>query len=308
MMLSTRLSRRWLRSVIEALPVSCESLNRLALLAEKVFVWPGIPISEVIASKIQEQYSKEFRNHMKLSLMRSLTVAAVLFSAAALAQTGGSTPALPTAPGAAGDPPEATIPTGTKIGTINVEGAIFASNEGQRDFDALSKKLEPKQNELKGKSDEIDGLKKQLNTQGDKLNDDAKAALLKQIDTRQKALERDAQDAQDDARNQENEIAQRILQKMAPLIVDYAKNNGFGLIIDASQSNQWPNGPVLWNSGSMDITKPIVEAYNAKSGVPQQPKPAATTGAKPAGGASKPAAPATRPAAPATKPATPPSN
>jgi outer membrane protein len=267
-------------------------------------VWLGISISEVIASQIQEQYSKEFRNHMKLTLMRSLT-ATVLFSAAAFAQTSGGSPAaLPAAPGSAGDPAGVASPGGTKIGTINVEGAIFLSNEGQRDFDVLSKKLEPRQNELKAKNDEIDSLKKQLNTQGDKLNDEAKAALAKQIETKQKALERDAQDAQEDARNQENEVAQRILQKMAPLIVDYAKNNGFGLIIDASQSNQWPNGPVLWNSMTMDITRPVVDAYNIKSGVPAQPKPAAaTTTTKPAGGAtSKPAAPA------ATKPSTPPTN
>jgi outer membrane protein len=297
MILSTRLSRRWLRSVIEALPVSCESLNRLALLAEKVFVWPGIPISEVIASKIQEQYSKEFRNHMKLTLMRSLTVVAVLFSAAALAQTGGSA-ALPAAPGAASDPPEATTPTGTKIGTINVEGAIIASNEGQRDFEALSKKLEPKQNELKGRNDEIEGLKKQLIAQGDKLNEDAKAALQKQIDTKQKALERDAQDARDDASSQESEIAQRILQKMAPMIDEYVKKNGFALIIDSSQNNSWPNGPVFWNTGALDITKQVVEAYNIKSGVPPPVKPAAATGTRSSGSATKPSAPATKPSAP----------
>jgi outer membrane protein len=238
---------------------------------------------------------------MKLTLMRSLTAAAMLFSAAAMAQTSGGSPAaLPAAPSSASDPVAAPGATGTKIGTINVEGAIFASNEGQRDFDALGKKLEPRQTELKGKNDEIEGLKKQLNTQGDKLNDETKSSLTKQIETKQKALERDAQDAQEDARNQENEIAQRILAKMAPMIVDYAKNNGFALIIDASQSNQWPNGPVLWNSGALDITKPVVDAYNVKSGVAAPAKPATSTGARPAGsaGTSKPAAPA------ATKPST----
>jgi len=237
--------------------------------------------------------------------MRSLTAAAVLFSAAALAQTnGGSSAALPAAP-SAGDPPAVTGATGSKIGNINVEGAIFASNEGQRDFDTLSKKLEPRQNELKAKNEEIDGLKKQLNTQGDKLNEEAKNSLTKQIETKQKALERDAQDAQEDARNQENEIAQRILQKMAPMIVDYAKNNGFALIIDASTNNQWPNGPVLWNSGTLDITKPVVDAYNAKSGVPAPVRPAGATGAKPTGSA-KPSTPgATKPSTTApTKPST----
>jgi len=32
--------------------------------------------------------------------------------------------------------------TGTKVGTISIEGAIFGSNEGRRDIDALTKKLE----------------------------------------------------------------------------------------------------------------------------------------------------------------------
>ena len=44
------------------------------------------------------------------------------------------------------------------------------------------------------------------------------------------------QDARDDAQNQQNEIAQRILQKMGPMLVKYAADNGFGVIIDTSQS------------------------------------------------------------------------
>ena len=65
-------------------------------------------------------------------------------SVAALAQNA----ALPAAPSAAANnaaAPVATSATGTRMGTINVEQAIFATNEGQRDFEALSKKLEPKQ-------------------------------------------------------------------------------------------------------------------------------------------------------------------
>jgi len=220
-----------------------------------------------------------------------------------LAQTGSASAALPPAPSAAvptTTAPSVTSATGTQMGTINVEQAIFASNEGQRDFDALSKKLEPKQNELKTLNDDVDNLKKQLNTQGDKLNDQARATLVKQIEQKQKSLERSVQDARDDAQNQQNEIAQRILQKMAPLLVKYAADNGFGVIIDTS--NPWPNGPVLWAGPAVDITKPVVEAYNAQSGVPAPAKPVAAP--KPTGSATKPAtAPSTKPAVPpATKP------
>ena len=243
---------------------------------------------------------------MKLKFVCSLIAAAALTSCAAFAQAGGSSAALPSAPGTASDPPSAATGVGgAKIGAINVEQAIFASNEGQRDFEALSKKLQPKQDELKKQNDDIEALKKQLTATG--TTDEAKGNLNRQIETKQKSLERQVQDAQEDARNQENEIAQRILQKMAPLIVKYATDNGFGMIIDTSTNNQWPSGPVLWHGTSLDITKPVVDAYNTQSGVPAPQRPAGSPsgslGSKPAG--TKPATTTKPPAttAPGTTPA-----
>jgi len=225
---------------------------------------------------------------MTTKLARVFFAAVILLSGLAVAQSGGSSDALPAAPSAANSPASTPAPTGSKMGTINIEQAIYASNEGQRDFEALSKKLEPKQSELKNMNDEVESLKKQLNTGGDKLTDDARGTLVKQIEQKQKALERAVQDARDDAQNQQNEIAQRILQKMAPIIIKYAGDNGYGLIVDTS--NPWPQGPVLWAGPGVDITKPIVDSYNVQSGVPAPAKPAAkpaTTGAM-----TKPATPA----------------
>jgi Skp family chaperone for outer membrane proteins len=230
---------------------------------------------------------------MTSKLARLLTFAAFVLSVTALAQTGSSAAALPSAPSS---PPTAVVGAGAKIGTINIEQAIFASNEGQREFEQLSKKLEPKQTELKSRNDELDSLKKQLQAQSDKLNDDARNTLVKQIDQKQKSFDRDVQDARDDAQNQQNEIAQRILQKMAPLLSNYAKENGYGLILDTS--NPWPQGPVIMAGPPFDITKTIVEAYNAQSGVAAptaSSRPAATHAAAkpatPAGGTAKPATP-----------------
>jgi len=233
---------------------------------------------------------------MKRKLARFLLATIFVFSVAALAQSASTDPALPAAPSPAATTPDTTVAagTGSKIGTINIEQAIFASNEGQRDFEALSKKLEPKQTELKSMNDEVESLKKQLSNQGDKLNEDSRGTLVKQVEEKQKRLERSVQDARDDAQSQQNEIAQRILQKMAPIIVKYAGDKGFGLIMDTS--NPWPQGPVLWAGPSVDITKAIVEAYNSQSGVPAPTKPVTT---KPAGATSRPAAPAG-----GTKPAT----
>jgi outer membrane protein len=215
-----------------------------------------------------------------------------LFALAQADQAAGTPAATPTpnAPSAAAA--AAAKATGTKVGTINIEQAIFASNEGRRDFDALAKKFEPKQNELKGSADEIDSLKKQLNAQQDKLNEEARDKLMKQIETKQKSFDRFTQDAQEDFQNQQGEIGNKILTKMAPLIVKYASENGYGMILDTSQ--QWPRGPVIWYGPAVDITQPIVEAFNVQSGVP-----APAAGSTP----TKPVKPATtKPAAPATKP------
>jgi outer membrane protein len=213
---------------------------------------------------------------MKPKFVCSLMAVVAMLFASAFAQTGSNSPAaLPSAPGIANDPPSLTAnATGTKIVAINVEQAIFASNEGQRDMDALSKKFEPKSNELKSQNDELETLKKKLNT----ANDDTKPELQRQVEVKQKALDRAAQDAREDFQTQQNEIGQRILQKMAPIIMKYATDNGLGMIVDTSQP--WPQGFVLWAGPSMDITKAVVEAYNAQSGIAP---PAPKAGAKPAG-------------------------
>ena len=235
---------------------------------------------------------------MKSKFTRSLLAMAFVISVGALAQTG-SAAANPAAAPAAAAP--AATGTGTKIGTISMEQAIFATNEGRRDFEALGKKLEPKQNELKGQNDEIESLKKQLNTQGDKLNEEARANLVKQIETKQKTLDRQLQDAREDAQNQQNEIAQRILQKLGPVLIKYATDNGFGMIVDTSQP--WPQSPVVWWGESVDVTKPVVDVYNSQSGV--APPPATAAPAKPVG-AAKPAGNGVKPTTPPVKPAAPP--
>jgi outer membrane protein len=230
---------------------------------------------------------------MTSKLLRSLLAIAVFSMISAWAQT--TTAAAPAA--AATSPATAPAPTpmatggGTKIGTINIEQAVVGTNEGQRDFEALRKKLEPKQNELKSQNDELEGMQKQLQTQGDKLNEEARATLVKQIESKKKSFDRSVQDAQEDAQNQQKEIFQRILQKMAPVIVKHAQESGFAMIVDTS--NPWPQSPILWYGDGGDITKAVVDLYNTQSGVPA-PAPAGATGARPA--APKPVAP---------KPATP---
>lgn len=187
-------------------------------------------------------------------------------------------------PAAAGQAPapQQNLGTGSKVGVIDMQEAVLGTNEGQRDFAALNKKFEPRRTELQGLNTEIETLKKQLNDQGPKLSADARASLVKSIDTKTKALQRSAEDSQNEYNQQRDEISQRILQKVAPIITKYTADNGYGLIIDASVP--WPQGPVVLATPTMNITKAVVDVYNQQSGIPAPPK-----------AETKPAAPAVKP-------------
>ena len=186
---------------------------------------------------------------------------------------------------------QAAAATGSKIGIVNMQEAILACNEGQRDFGALQKKFEPKRDEIKRLNDEVDGLQKQLDTQGDKLNDEARAKLVKDIADKKKSLQRVYEDATAEFQAQQGEVANKIGSKMLEVLNKYGEANGYAVILDVSTQNS----PVLWAPATTNISPQIVEQYNTVSGVPAQPAPA---GAKP--GAAKPAAPKpTTPAKPA---------
>src|ERR1700688_797141 len=105
---------------------------------------------------------------MTRKFARFLLATVFILSYAVLCLNKRADPPLPAAPSAPATTPDPTVAsTGSKIGTINIEQAIFASNEGQRDFETLSKKLEPKQTEAQNMNDEVESLKKHLTTQGD---------------------------------------------------------------------------------------------------------------------------------------------
>lgn len=244
---------------------------------------------------------------MKRKFAPVVVLFAVILSLAALAQTG-TAAAAPAAAAPASAPAAATTTTVAginKVGIINIQGAILASNEGRRDLEALDKKFDPKRTELQNLSKDIEDMKKQLNTQGDKMNEDARGTLVRSLETKQKAMQRASEDAQNEYQQQQAEVAQRILQKMAPLIDKFAKDNQYAVLMDVSQP--WPQGPVLWFGANADVTKQVVDLYNAQSGV-AAPASAPSSSSKPSSGTTtpKPAATTTHKPATTPPPATPP--
>lgn len=151
------------------------------------------------------------------------------------------------------------VPAGAKIGIVNIQDAITATDEGKKEFDALQQRFAPKQNSLKSLNDEVEDLKKDFQARSDKLNEDERAKQVKNIEVRQKTLQKNYEDAQNEFQQAEQEVVSRIGGKMLNVLEKYAKNNGYAVILDVSN----PQTPVLWASQETNITKQLVDSYNA---------------------------------------------
>jgi outer membrane protein len=215
-------------------------------------------------------------------MKRSLVFAVILASGFALTAAA-QTPAEPAAASAA------TAPAGPpKIAVVAFQMAVGQTNEFQRNFADLQKKYDPKRQQLKVLSDDVDNLTKQLQAQGDKLSDGERASRAKTIDDKKKQLQRQGEDAQNDFQGEMQEMYNGVASKVYDVLSTYAQQQGFTLVLDVSQQQN----PVLYAHESTNITKPILDAYNVKSGVPAPP-------AQPAASAPAPTAPRPAPKAPA---------
>ena len=220
------------------------------------------------------------------ALSSGLMTAAGMAQAPATSTPPASAPSDTAQPAAAPVTPQA-IPA--KIALVAFEQAVFATNEGQRSVQDIQAKYKPKKDQIDTLSTEVDSLKKQLQSAPATLSDAERATRLKAIDSKEKQLNRDAEEAQTAYNADLQEQYGKIAAKVSATLKKYVSDNGYTLLLDVSsqQSN------VMWANQSTDVTQAVVAAYNTSSGV------AAPTPTAPA------AAPRPRPTTTTPKPTTP---
>jgi outer membrane protein len=177
--------------------------------------------------------------------------------------------------------------TPTKVGIINVQTAIISTRDGQVAVKELQDRFNPKQKQLQDLQSEIQSLQQQLQRGSNIMGEEALRKLRQDIDDKQRALQRESEDAQMEFDQQQQRVFAGISQKMQNVIDKYARENGYVLIVDVSS----PQSNVLYASNSIDITKDVIAAFDAD--------PSATTGeGGGSAGQAQPSSPAAAPAKP----------
>ncbi len=179
-------------------------------------------------------------------LMWCVLIAALWMPMLGVAQTSAQAPA-----GQA-----SAVITPAKIAWINLEQAIFTCDEGKAMLAEIQKYIESKNSELEAMRKESESLRNQLNVQGSKLTDEARADLEDQIETKDTALQRFQQDTQKDINGRRDRVTNTIGKRMLPVIEKLAKEKGLSAVLYINSSRD------AWVDPSLVVTEEIVKSYN----------------------------------------------
>jgi outer membrane protein len=213
--------------------------------------------------------------------------------AAAQSPAPAPTQAATPAPAPAAIPARSQIPT--KVGIINMAGAIYSTKEGQEAQSRLQSKFTPMKEKLDKRQAEIQAKTDQLRKGAATMSPEAQASLKTEVDRLTTSLNRDMEDAQSDLDQEQGKVMNELGVKMMEILNKYAADNAFTVILDVTD----PNGPVRYAASGADVTTDIIKLYDQKYPVAAAAAaPAAAPKPPVAGGAAvqAPKPPATPPA------------
>jgi outer membrane protein len=164
----------------------------------------------------------------------------------------------------------------TKIAVINLQQAIISTKDGQKAAKDLEAKFMPKRQEIEKRQAEIGALQNQLRASSNTASEDAKNKLMRDIDAKQKSLQRDGEDASAELDQEQQKLFQEVGGKLMAVLDKFASDNGYAIVIDVSAQSS----PVLYASQAVEITRQVIDLYD-KNAPAMAPAPAAPAAAKP---------------------------
>ena len=147
---------------------------------------------------------------------------------------------------------------GEKFAVLHLFTVIRECSEGKIAFADFQKKMAAKQEELAKKNNEISTLQRQLVEQQGKLNPLAQRMLTNNVETKNTQLKREQEDAQKEFNNMQQEIVNRIVNKLIPVLQKYATEQNISMILDSSKQN----AQFFYIDPEVDITRKVIENFN----------------------------------------------
>ncbi len=143
-----------------------------------------------------------------------------------------------------------------KFGFVDLRKAVFSSREGKAAQEQFAKLEEAKAAELRPRQEALRKLEEEYEKQKYVLSPEALQDRKFEIIKQRRDLERDLREAEDDLQIRQVQLLQPIQKKVAKVVEDVGKQNGFTMIVDKSTQ-----GLLFFDEGS-DVTELVVQRLN----------------------------------------------
>ena len=167
-----------------------------------------------------------------------------------------------------------------KIGYVDLQRALYETEDGRKAKASLKKIFEQKQKELDEQQEDFKKAKEDLDKKrslmaADKVRD-KEQELQSKFEKVQQSYLRNQKDLQD----KEGEVTQKIFERMNRIIAKIASAENFTLILDRQQAG------LIFAKPHLDLTNELIRRYNSGEGVegggaaPGKPAPNAAAAPK----------------------------
>lgn len=145
-----------------------------------------------------------------------------------------------------------------KIGYVDLQRALNESSAGKKAKEDFRGQVERLESQLKGKKEELDKLKSDLETKGTVMADGQRKKLETEFEQKRLDLKRRFEDSQAELQKKDQELTGKIIQDLQGIIKEVGDRDGYTLILELGSS------PVLYYKKSADITDDVLSVYNSK--------------------------------------------
>jgi len=143
-----------------------------------------------------------------------------------------------------------------KIGTVNLQKVMTASEPAQEAMAELQSKSTSIQEKLEAKKQEVQSLREDMEKQKMVMSQEAKIDKEMELKRKIRDLQDEARAFQRQIKREQNNLTEPILEILQEVIEDYGQKHDYSLIIDTQNSG------LLFAKESMDITDKIIVDLN----------------------------------------------
>jgi outer membrane protein len=140
-----------------------------------------------------------------------------------------------------------------KIGFVNLAKVFDGYNRTKTSDATLEKKGKQKEAELEARMNELRKLREGLEL----LHDDARELKAREIEERAEELQRFRTTTARDLRRDRDKLAKEILKEIQQALEEYAKTNGYALLIDSRS--------LLYGRSAEEVTDEVLTLLNSRN-------------------------------------------